>query len=515
MKGWRAVRVAAIALCAGMTFWLVRYEAFPGLFADEFSGYASFFRRGTLLSDRWAKILYEGEPIGYSHTLIDTQEGDTEAVYRVQNGTLLQMKLLGHVQSIKIEVEAALDRDYQLQTFQFRMAASNYRADVSGRRGEGDTFLVDVVTAAGTSRVNVEIPPDVVLYSPMTDMAMRRLKPGQKMVIRTLDPVTLARIDVLCEALGPEEIEFNGARRQAHALAMTYQGMTVRSWLDEEGEVLRQQTPLGWTMEASSFEEVMAMDLNAEITADLVLANAVPSDRPIAHPRQCRALVLRAHGLRLPLESLQSERQTVREEADGVRSFALRRLPFPATTAPLDAPLPEALLPHIQPTPYVQCDHPEMVAEAKRIIGSAATRGEAVRALTAWVDENVVDAPAASLPSALDVLHQRVGDCNEHTYLFVALARAVGIPAVIQVGLVYAEGEPGHGFYYHAWPSVHLGEGWHEVDPTLSQESADATHIMLLTGELQEQMKLLSVIGQVRVEVLDQQHGPDAEGALP
>ncbi len=74
-----------------------------------------------------------------------------------------------------------------------------------------------------------------------------------------------------------------------------------------------------------------------------------------------------------------------------------------------------------------------------------------------------------SLPSAAEVLRTRVGDCNEHTALFVALARAAGLPARIAVGLVYLRG----GFYYHAWPEVYVeerGRGlWLPVDPTLNQ----------------------------------------------
>ena len=63
--------------------------------------------------------------------------------------------------------------------------------------------------------------------------------------------------------------------------------------------------------------------------------------------------------------------------------------------------------------------------------------------------------PTVSLPSALEVLKTRVGDCNEHTALYVAMARALGIPARIAVGLVYLRGA----FYYHAWAEVWLEEG--------------------------------------------------------
>jgi hypothetical protein len=98
------------------------------------------------------------------------------------------------------------------------------------------------------------------------------------------------------------------------------------------------------------------------------------------------------------------------------------------------------------------------------------------------------------------VLLRREGDCNEHTYLAVALARAVGIPARITVGIVCHEGA----FYYHAWPAFHVGAaGWLETDPTFGQDRVDATHIALLQGELQSQAELTRVFGRLRVEVVE------------
>ena len=38
------------------------------------------------------------------------------------------------------------------------------------------------------------------------------------------------------------------------------------------------------------------------------------------------------------------------------------------------------------------------------------------------------------VPSALETLKSRVGDCNEHATLFAALARSLGVPTRIAVG---------------------------------------------------------------------------------
>ena len=73
-----------------------------------------------------------------------------------------------------------------------------------------------------------------------------------------------------------------------------------------------------------------------------------------------------------------------------------------------------------------------------------------------------------SLPNAVEVFRNRVGDCNEFTVLYVALARALGLPARAIAGLVYLDGH----FYYHAWPEVYAGR-WIMVDPVFGQVPAD------------------------------------------
>ena len=124
--------------------------------------------------------------------------------------------------------------------------------------------------------------------------------------------------------------------------------------------------------------------------------------------------------------------------------------------------------------------------------------------------------PTVSLPSALEVLRTKVGDCNEHTALYVAMARSIGIPARIAVGLTYVRGISG-AFYYHAWPEVYIDDGpdrgmWLPVDPTLNEFPADATHLRLARGGLDKQAAILPLIGRLKMTVLDMKL---AENATP
>jgi transglutaminase-like putative cysteine protease len=122
----------------------------------------------------------------------------------------------------------------------------------------------------------------------------------------------------------------------------------------------------------------------------------------------------------------------------------------------------------------------------------------AAEALNEWVNENLEKRITVSVPSAVEVLETRRGDCNEHTVLYVALARAVGIPARTAAGLVYSDGS----FFYHAWPEIYLN-GWVAVDPTFGQFPADAAHLRFTIGGLARQMELVRLIGHLQLDVLD------------
>jgi transglutaminase-like putative cysteine protease len=153
---------------------------------------------------------------------------------------------------------------------------------------------------------------------------------------------------------------------------------------------------------------------------------------------------------------------------------------------------------HLEPSALIQSDDKKIVDQAARILSREKDAHEAAKKLNEWVYTALAKKPVVSIPSALEVLNQREGDCNEHTVLYTALARASGLPARMAVGIVYME----NGFYYHAWPEVWVGR-WMPVDPTFNQFPADATHIRFATGNRDQQTNILKLVGKLKVEVLE------------
>ena len=282
----------------------------------------------------------------------------------------------------------------------------------------------------------------------------------------------------------------------AFRVDLSFGGLQTTSWVTDTGEVVREESPMGLLTVAESSERAVAMAVPRGVQLDLLEAAAVVpvSKQRIENPRDVQRLRLRLEGADLSSPDLQGVGQRV--DGDVIEILDARGLVAAPGTADLSV--------YLQPEPFIESDAPEIQAEAARVLTGITGVRERAERLTRHVNALLEKKPTVSLPSAVEVLRTRVGDCNEHTALFVALARAAGIPARISVGLVSVRSA----FYYHAWPEIYVDEGkgrglWLPVDPTLNQFPADATHLRLARGGLDKQVAILPLIGRVKMTILD------------
>ena len=241
--------------------------------------------------------------------------------------------------------------------------------------------------------------------------------------------------------------------------------------------------------------------------AAVVPANTTKSR--IDDPRNVRALRLRVEGADLSSPDLQGAGQSL----DG--DILELRDPRTLTPGPADPDVAR----YLKPEPLIESDDPAIHAEARAAVLNVTDPRTVAERLTRRVNAMLDKKPTVSLPSAREVLRTKVGDCNEHTALYVAMARSIGLPARVAVGLVYAYGA----FYYHAWPEVYIADGgvgtaarglWLPVDPTLNQFPADATHIRLARGGLDKQTVILPLIGRLKLTILRLDLAPNSTPIL-
>ncbi|MFA5044198.1 MAG: hypothetical protein WC381_10595 [Kiritimatiellia bacterium] len=240
-----------------MTGWLIRYEAFPHWFMAAAPGYRALFKNGPLILDTWMQIEFRTNPVGYSHTWVDSDVASPGAAYTLHNQTVLNIELMGETHGVNVMCGATLDAGCELQKFYAVVSSGVYAARIDGRRTGDRVFTVRIRADSGEQTVTLTVPDDVVLYSPATEMALAGLKPGESLSLRVLDPVTLAISDVRVEALRREKLTLAGREQETTVLKMVYQGLETLSWMDPAGRILRQETPLGWTMTLCSAKDVL------------------------------------------------------------------------------------------------------------------------------------------------------------------------------------------------------------------------------------------------------------------
>jgi hypothetical protein len=321
------------------------------------------------------------------------------------------------------------------------------------------------------------------------------LKAGDRYRFDIFDPSTMGQAAVQAEVIGREDIQVMGQPLAATRISMSLRGMTQTAWIADNGELLRERGLLGMRLEKSSREEALK-DLGAATSEDLTDLASVASSRELTDPMALEILRVRIGGIQTDGLQLKGGRQSFADGLLTVRRESLADLP----EMPREQEMAALERVFLKPEPLIQSDHESIRSLVRSILGDSPhlTPLAKTRRLMEWVHLNIEKRPVLSVPDALSTLENRMGDCNEHAMLLAALARAAGIPARVEAGLVYMRGR----FYYHAWNLLFLGR-WVTVDALFGQLPADVTHLRLVTGSMQQQLDLAGAIGNITIDILD------------
>jgi Transglutaminase-like superfamily len=441
---------------------------------------------------QWRGVYYRGEKIGFTVSqTVPVDEG-----FELQEDGQLQMTLLGATTLAQLRTTARVDDGFALRSFAFSLDAGTGPVEVRGRVN-GRLLSLDVVTASGTRTEERELAePPMLTLNLSRRLANGGLTPGAKYEWTIFDPATLRNAPVVVEVGQRELVRAGTTSIPAFRIGLAFAGLRTTSWMTDTGEVIREESPLGLISVKESADQARAMAVPKQGQTDLLQAAAVVpvmKDR-INDPRDVLRLRLRLEGGDLSHPDLQGAGQSVAGNVIEIRD------PRGLRADPADPDIQR----YLAPEPFIESDAAEIVAETELAVGGVTGARARAEQLTRYVNGLLEKKPTVSLPSAREVLRTKVGDCNEHTALYVAMARAAGIPARVAVGLVYVRGA----FYYHAWPEVYLNEGagrglWLPVDPTFNQFPADATHLRLARGGLDRQAAILPMIGHLKMTVLD------------
>jgi len=451
----------------------------------------------------WRGVYYRGEKVGFTvGQVVAIDDG-----FELQEDGRLQMSLLGATTPAVIRTTARVDQAFQLRAFEFSLDPGTGPLAITGTV-DGLTLAMQI-RSAGSVRTETRTlaEPPALMLNLARRLAGTGLVAGATHRLMVFDPATLANQPVTVRVHDREVVLTGGRPLPAFKVDLGYAGLTTTAWVTDTGVIVREESPLGLLSVRETPEQAQQLAVSARVRTDMLAAAAVvPTLRvPISEPADVVRLEVELSGVDLSGFDLTSATQRLNGRVLEVRDPGT----LAAGTADPD------LARFLAPETLIESDDPEIRTEAERLVaGVTGTRARAerlVREVNALLDKK----PTVSVPSAKEVLRTKVGDCNEHTALYVAMARALGIPARINVGLAMVRGA----FYYHAWPEVWIDESpsrgyWLPVDPTFNQFPADATHLRLLQGGLERQTAILPLIGRLQLTVLTAEMAPNTSPVI-
>ena len=462
------------------------------------------------------RVEKDGKQIGFASSTIDTTRGGL----MISDYLAADLAVGGSDHRATATSDVRLSRTLSLTDFKLTFESDSAPISISGQTAGDSTLKVVVAhdeSAADTQHVRLTgsvILPTVV---PIAIALGEVPKVGKSYSLSSFDPIAMAptplvvKVEAESSFTVPDSARFDEGRKRwtvarrdsVHAWRISTDGPSaVRAWIDEQGRVVSMEHALGFSLHRTAYEiafENWRLDggtRSASGSRDVLETTAIAASAKL-EARNLSSLRVRLRGAKLEgFDHLDGGRQALRGD-----TLIVTREDSTPGAAPYTMPMPLAMRMsfrrEISAEPLIQSSDSRIVALARQIRGDTRDPMVAAQRINTWVHDSLKKTVSVTVPSAIQVLESRSGDCNEHTQLFVALSRAVGVPARVTAGLVHVNGK----FYYHAWPEVFVGK-WIAVDPTFGQFPADAGHLRFVYGGLSQQAELLRLMGTLKIDVL-------------
>jgi hypothetical protein len=234
LAGLVAVAALAAVLVADLDdLRLARAEAPLAVTASDL---ADGFRPGV----SWFGIHLDDARIGF----VRVERRHTRRGREASSHLSLRPVVLGTPLVVESDLDVLLDDALQPVSFTLASTTAGVDVDASGQR-RGTTFVVDLTIGAATQRL--ELPAGEA----WTDLGLRTAflrsqpAPGERREALLLDPLGLRTVTQTIEYVGLETIAVLGQEVSAHHLRHEVAGQVLQVWVNQLGEPLYEEMPLG------------------------------------------------------------------------------------------------------------------------------------------------------------------------------------------------------------------------------------------------------------------------------
>jgi hypothetical protein len=434
-------------------------------------------------------ILLQGQKVGYAvHTR--TVEGD-----KVITCESFQMTLGRGGQAVKVSSE-----EKHIETtagkplgFEMSMITSGIEQKTTGTVTDGKVEVIK--QAAGqTQTLTADWPEGAVLSEGVRLVQVQRgLKEGDIYEVQMFRPDLLSAVRARAEIGKATKIDLFGRILDLTEVKMTTfiqgQQIAMTSYVNQDYKAMKTLVPMmGMTMEMVACDKNFAMreDDVIDFLDRLSIASPVKLNN-LGNVSSVTYELVPAKDKKLVIPTTSS--QTVSEK-DGSIFVTVTKGGIPENAVFPYTGTDQTVLDALKPTEYIQSDDPKVIDLARHAVGGSEDAVKAARQIESFVAGYIQQKDlSVGYASAGEVAQSRQGDCSEHAVLTAGMCRAVGIPARVVCGIVYADSfiNKERIFGGHMWVEAYIGDTWVGLDATrVSQDGSGRGfgpgHIALATG---------------------------------
>jgi hypothetical protein len=398
-------RLAAAALALLAIRGLV-FLAHPPL-----SGYSAQAAAET--TDFWYVIQIAGQPVGYIHeeTKVQGQGLNTDSDMRIVLNRLGSRVEIGFLSASEETPEGRLRR------IRYEMTASNQATKSEAVVREG---VIEIRNESGGKTYSSTLNYTGELYGPegirrLTAAGLRN--PGDKVSIQTYVAEASLIGKMSRTVLSRETVKIGNREIPALKVEEVLEGMPIKrtGWLDEQGNLLRQEEPgpFGvievWRSEKPA---ALAAAAGGELPQEVYKSSIVRSNirLPRTLPIDYLKLKLIHRNPELGWPDLEIAGQKILSQSEREVILEIRRPEVPPGTV-FPVAKTEVNSQYLEPNAYIQSDDAEILRLARELVGGERDAFRAALELERWVAGNMNFDLGIVFAPATEIIRNRRGTC--------------------------------------------------------------------------------------------------------
>ncbi len=470
------------------------------------------------IMDQWSALYLGGAKSGHGHRVVWREDRDGKEVWVSTDDGVFEMDRGGSLLRIAMTVRIVEDADGQVIEFENKTDMGTQVQVVSGRLVDGKFEMEQMGRAMSVPYPEGALGPVAVQRMLVTKLAAKE----KSFVIPSFSGDAPDKVDTAAYTLGGmEKVDIFGHELMAQRIDVQSSLMPIkaRRWVSADGNPVQDQVDLPFgTMTIKPCAEAFAKTKNDP--AEVFLSSFVKPQRAIPKPRKLPRAVYKLGSKTGALESIyEGEGQRITGRADGKLTVEISWPVSPkGGTTPFTLPAKiEGMDSYLLPSSFIDSDDPLVQKLAAEAVGDEKNAIEVAKRIETYVREKITEKNMnVGFATAAEVAETLEGDCSEHGVLCAALARAVGLPARVVIGLAYlppmkgvAALEGTGGFGFHMWAEVYVGDDyWYPIDAAIGMY--DATHIVTGKSDMSGaspgydmMMGTMTVMGDLTIEVVE------------